>query len=311
MKRRALDREQAQSFDRVAADYDRMGELNGRNLIGPWLVSQLPASGRRALDLGCGTGRHAVLLADRFQHVDAVDVSGPMVELARARRAGANISFWQADLHDVEGAGRYDFILSVLTLHHVPDLHAALSRIRALVAPGGRLALVDIYETSSDLRPPAALRIARSVLPLRPRLRLRAVLVLAANVIRRGPVTAREIYRLQTRREWLDHRVSDRFFSREELDRACADLLPGCRLDVIGGPRGVGLVWDAPAASRDQLAFPGLSASGEAPDEPLGSSPRARGDGEDEAYERARADTAGDRRDRVCPVGWPVAQFGP
>lgn len=246
MKRRALDREQAQSFDRVAADYDRMGELNRRGLIDTWLASQLPAPGRRALDLGCGTGRHAVLLADRFEHVDAVDVSGPMIELARARRARPNISFRQADLHDVEGAGRYDFILSALTLHHVADLHAALRRIRALVAPGGRLALVDIYETASDLRPPPALRIARSVLPLRPRLHLLAIQVLAANLIRRGPVTAWEIYTLQTRREWLDHRVSDHFFSREELDRACADLFPGCRLDVIGGPRGVGLVWDAP-----------------------------------------------------------------
>jgi 2-polyprenyl-3-methyl-5-hydroxy-6-metoxy-1,4-benzoquinol methylase len=110
-----------------------------------------------------------------------VDVSGPMVELARARRAQANISFRQADLHDVEGSGRYDFILSVLTLHHVPDLRAALSRIRDLVAPGGRLALVDIYETASDLRPPAVLRIARIVLPLRPRLHLLAIQVLAAT----------------------------------------------------------------------------------------------------------------------------------
>ena len=54
-----------------------------------------------------------------------------------------------------------------------------------------------------------------------------------------------EIYRLSIRRAWLDHRVSDRFFSREELIRCCDALFPGYRLDILGGPRGIGLVWDA------------------------------------------------------------------
>lgn len=75
---------------------------------------------------------------------------------------------------------------------------------------------------------------AQSVLPLRPRLHVRAIQVLAANLIRRGPGTAWEIYALQTRREWIDLRVCDRFLSREEVDRARADLFPGCKLDLIG-----------------------------------------------------------------------------
>jgi hypothetical protein len=47
-------------------------------------------------------------------------------------------------------------------------------------------------------------------------------------------------------REWLDHRVTDRFFGRAELERCCTDLFPGHRLDTLGGPRAIGLVWDAP-----------------------------------------------------------------
>ena len=46
----------SQPFDRVAADYDRAGELNGKDLIGPWLAGLLPAADRRAIDLGCGPG---------------------------------------------------------------------------------------------------------------------------------------------------------------------------------------------------------------------------------------------------------------
>jgi 2-polyprenyl-3-methyl-5-hydroxy-6-metoxy-1,4-benzoquinol methylase len=154
-----VNREQAQSFDRVARDYDRLGELSPGGAVGPWLERGLPAAGRRALDLGCGTGRHAVLLARRFEQVDAVDVSGPMIEVARARRPRPNISYRQADLHDLSDTGRYDLIVSTMTLHHVPDLHAALRLIRGLLAPGGRMLIADMY----DLEPgggwsPLALR---------------------------------------------------------------------------------------------------------------------------------------------------------
>jgi SAM-dependent methyltransferase len=166
---------EAQSFDRVAEDLDRLAELSRNELISSWLADVLPKAGRYAIDLGCGPGRQAVLLAGRFGQVDAVDLSGPMIELARARRPR---------------------------------------------------------------------RLAQWLVPLRPRLHAMAGLGLAANLVRRGPRTAWEIYRLSTRREWLDHRVSDRFFTRDELVRCCDTLLPGYRLDVLGGPRGLGLVWD-------------------------------------------------------------------
>jgi SAM-dependent methyltransferase len=84
----AAARPAAQSFDRTAAEYDRLGDLSENDSLTSWLVSVLPSAGGRALDLGCGTGRHAVLLAGRFTHVDAIDVSPPMIEIARARRGG-------------------------------------------------------------------------------------------------------------------------------------------------------------------------------------------------------------------------------
>ncbi len=229
--------------------YNRLGDLDRNELIGPWLEGLLPATGGRALDLGCGTGRHAVLLAERFGQVDAIDLSGPMIELARQRRLRPNITYWQADLHDVDGGGHYDFVLSVLTLHHVPDLHAALSHIKTVLAPGGRAVLVDVYAVpESALRSPQWMlrRMVGRLVPLRPRLHGLAMQKLGADLVRRGPATAWEIYRLSTTRKWLDHRVTDRFFSREELERSCETLFPGYRFDILGGPRGIGLVWDAP-----------------------------------------------------------------
>ncbi|MCW2933981.1 MAG: Methyltransferase type 11 [Actinomycetia bacterium] len=247
MRRAANTLAEAQSFDRIAAAYDRLGDLNPNELVGSWLESLLPAAGGRALDIGCGTGRHAVLLAGRFEQVDAIDLSGPMIDLARKRRPRPNIAYRQADLHDVGDAGHYDLVLSLLTLHHVPDLHAALSHVKTLLAPGGRAVVADIYETEPALRPwQGPRRMAHRVVPLRPRLHALALQKLSVNLILRGPSTAWEVYRLSTRREWLDHRVTDRFFSREELERSCQSLFPGYRFDILGGPRGIGLVWDAP-----------------------------------------------------------------
>ena len=104
---RVISRAEAQSFNRVAEDYDRLGDLDRRRWIEQWLASVLPDCGQRALDVGCGPGRQAVTLAGRFGQVGAIDLSGAMIELARARRARPNISYRQADLHELDSAGGY------------------------------------------------------------------------------------------------------------------------------------------------------------------------------------------------------------
>jgi ubiquinone/menaquinone biosynthesis C-methylase UbiE len=52
---RAAAGAEPQSFDRLAADYDRYTSLEPP-LILDWLLPQLPDHGRRALDAGCGSG---------------------------------------------------------------------------------------------------------------------------------------------------------------------------------------------------------------------------------------------------------------
>lgn len=105
------------------------------------------------------------------------NLSRNLMRVAGGWRARPNISYRQADLHELDPASGYDFILSVLTLHYVPDLHAALRHIKELINPGGRVALLDIYPA----RPRAI-----------PRWQLQAnsVRLLALNVFHRGPAAA-------------------------------------------------------------------------------------------------------------------------
>jgi len=82
---RPAARADPQSFDRLAVDYDRYASLEPPSVL-DWLLAQLPGRGRRALDAGCGSGRHTLALADRFDEVIGIDISQPLIDLARRQR---------------------------------------------------------------------------------------------------------------------------------------------------------------------------------------------------------------------------------
>jgi 2-polyprenyl-3-methyl-5-hydroxy-6-metoxy-1,4-benzoquinol methylase len=114
-----------------------------------WLAASLPGlSAGRAVDLGCGAGRHTLLLGDRYGEVLAVDVAEGMLEIARRDRSRPNIAYERRDVLGVasEHVGQYDAVLSVHTLHHVGPPDRVLPRLRSLVAPGGVAVLADIVD---------------------------------------------------------------------------------------------------------------------------------------------------------------------
>jgi SAM-dependent methyltransferase len=138
----------ASTFDSLAGLFERFAQITD-DFYRPWLTSVIPdrrSQGSRAADLGCGSGRFAELLADRYDHVLAVDVAERGLEIARVKRRRGNISYECRSLLDVtaERDGRFDLVLCVNTVHNVSDPEPVLSHIRGLVAPGGRAVIVDI-----------------------------------------------------------------------------------------------------------------------------------------------------------------------
>ncbi len=77
---------------------------------------------RRAADLGCGTGTHAVWLAERGAQVDAVDFSARAVKAARERaaRAGVRVQVIEADVLRWAPERPYDLLVDYGCFHSLP-----------------------------------------------------------------------------------------------------------------------------------------------------------------------------------------------
>jgi ubiquinone/menaquinone biosynthesis C-methylase UbiE len=102
------------------------------------------------VDIGAGTGQFTLAAAEVCARVVAVDVSPVM--LARLRRRITETGLDNVDvvqggfLTYVHDGGPADIVYSRYALHHLPDFWkaVALSRIRAIVRPGGLLRLWDV-----------------------------------------------------------------------------------------------------------------------------------------------------------------------
>ena len=158
---------QAESFD-DAPDHG----LRDPAVRAAWrslLLDVLPSRPARVADLGCGTGSLSLLLATEGYAVDGVDFSRKMVFRARAKAAehprAAEVGFVVGDASEPPlGAGSYDVVLTRHVLWALPDPAAALARWRDLLAPGGRLVLVEgRWRTGAGLRSDETVRLVEGV----------------------------------------------------------------------------------------------------------------------------------------------------
>ena len=95
----------------------------------------------KVLEVGCGTGSTALLLAPNVDHITATDISGRMIEIAEGKardQAVGNVTFKQAPMPDPSlEAEAYDAVLTYNTLHLLTDLPGSLRCIRKTLKPGG------------------------------------------------------------------------------------------------------------------------------------------------------------------------------
>lgn len=99
------------------------------------------ASTDKVLEVGCGTGSTALLLAESVAHITATDISSEMIAIANEKlQAGApdNVSFVKTTLEDeVPADAPFDAVLAFSFLHLHEDLPAAVRAIHQRLKPGG------------------------------------------------------------------------------------------------------------------------------------------------------------------------------
>lgn len=130
------------SFDRVAHVYDETRamppEVTARVADAIACAAREVAALPRLLEVGIGTGRVAVPLAERGVRVSGADIAPKMLGVLRAKRADIPVLLAEATRLPFRD-GAFDAALFVHVLHLVPDVDGVLREAVRVVHPGGAI----------------------------------------------------------------------------------------------------------------------------------------------------------------------------
>lgn len=144
-------------FDRIAGRYDLMNRVMTLGIDRRWRHAAVRAArvdpSTRALDVCCGTGDIAFLLAEAgAEHVTGLDFSGNMLEQARRRQrthrspeARQRIEFVQGDALALPFAdATFDVVTVSFGVRNVEDISRAFAEFARVARPGGRIVCLEI-----------------------------------------------------------------------------------------------------------------------------------------------------------------------
>ncbi len=131
----------AEGYDKWAASYD--AHPNGLIKIEEPIVRRLlgDVTGKRVLDVGCGTGRHTAWLAQQGARVIGVDPSAAMLAKARDKCPGVELV---EGTFDTLPSGPFDLVVDALVLEHLPEVTTPIAAMAKVLASGGEL-VVSVY----------------------------------------------------------------------------------------------------------------------------------------------------------------------
>jgi malonyl-CoA O-methyltransferase len=136
-----------EGYDRWASVYDH--DANPLQALEESFVRRAIGDprGLRVLDLGCGTGRHALWLAAGGADVTGVDFSEGMLEKAREKPDAARVRFIQHDVHQPLPFedGAFDLVVSGLVLEHLHVLEPFFAEAIRVTRSGGRAVISAMH----------------------------------------------------------------------------------------------------------------------------------------------------------------------
>lgn len=137
-----------QAYDRWSQVYD--SDANATRDLDATVLRGQPLALERTdvLELGAGTGKNTIFLAQRARQVVALDFSQGMLERARARLgAAANVRFLTQDLRAPWAVpeGAFDRVVGNLVLEHIAELAPIYAQAARALRSGGMLYLCELH----------------------------------------------------------------------------------------------------------------------------------------------------------------------
>jgi SAM-dependent methyltransferase len=204
---------------KIQSDFDRIAglsnnEWNHNNHYDSFLLKHIPLSSEAdALEIGCGTGSFARLLAQRFRRVLAIDLSPRMIEIAKEQsRQYHNIDFQVADVMTQEfSSEQFGCIASIATLHHLP-FEPILIKMKDALRMDGVLLVLDLFKAESV----ADFSTTLLAVPVNIILRL----------IKNGHITESS----EAKAAWAEHGHTDKYLTLSQVRQSCAAILPKAQI---------------------------------------------------------------------------------
>ena len=138
-------------FDIKAADWDKNPMHWDRSVaitdqikklipLKKWMV---------ALEYGAGTGIASFLLKDYLKEITLMDSSPEMVRVMNEKIKTVKVENLKTLNFDLEltdySDGKFDFIFTLMVLHHVTNIENIIRKFYELLNPGGYMAIADLY----------------------------------------------------------------------------------------------------------------------------------------------------------------------
>ena len=218
-------RNKSVTFDAFATEYDFAATLQNQN---DFFTNNLSVTKGAALDIGCGSGILAFELAQYYDNVVAVDLSAKMLAIASQKRSAPNIEYIQMDANQLALDRQFDLIVSAATFHQLLNLPAALSELKKLLKPHGKIVFLD--NISEGERPTTICYIIGAVRDFIP------------DCSTYGFRNALRLLKFRLSPSWLKYLASNRYLSERHFKKIYSRCFPGCYFVKLGGFMGV--IWE-------------------------------------------------------------------
>ena len=115
------------------------------------------------LEFGCGTGTTAIIYSPFVRHIQAIDISRKMLEIARAKAESGsvgNVTFEQSSIDDLNATdATYDAVMGHSILHLLENKETVIANIHRMLKPGG------VFVTSTACLG-GTMQVLRAILPI-------------------------------------------------------------------------------------------------------------------------------------------------